>query len=319
MEITPDEFERYLSGKSSEDEKKRITKWMDENRDDSPKSEEENLILENTWLKLEDNIFSEEQTIIRFKKRKGSTLRTFYQVAACFALFITGIWLYYSDVDRTNISTAESLQVVQTRAAERKVIKLSDGSKVTLNSESELRFPTSFTKEDRVVNLKGEAFFEVSSDKHRPFIIHTDSSTTKVLGTKFNLKAYPNDDRVELAVSEGRVLFGRPGDINQVELKQGMLGRLTHHRPVVAEDDKQLIASSWKEDVLSFNNTRLDEVIKVLKRRYNQNIQITNPDLSSVTITGEYSQMPLKDILNSLSFSTGISYQIQGNRVIISK
>lgn len=319
MEFTPDEFERYLTGKASEDEQKRITKWIEENQDDSPKTEKENLILQNTWQRLEEIILSEEHPIIPLTKRKYSNLRAFYRVAASIAIVITGTWLYYSSKENTNKSTADILQVVQTHAAERKVINLADGSKVTLNSETELRFPSSFTKDDRVVKLKGEAFFEISPDKNRPFIIHTDSSKTKVLGTKFNLKAYPNDDRVELAVSEGKVLFGRFGNSDQIELTQGMLGRLTHHKPVVAEEINQLIAANWIEDILSFNNTRLDEVIKVLERRYNQNIQITNPALNSITITGEYSQMPLQDILKSLAFSTGISYQIRENRVILSK
>ena len=155
---------------------------------------------------------------------------------------------------------------------------LSDGTVVLLNADSKITFPTRFTGDKRTVKLVGEAYFKVSKNKHRPFIVETGNLYTKVLGTEFNLKAYPHSD-VNVTLIKGSVAVNAEG--KEVMLKPGENAEYSEDKDieVTTVDTEGYI--QWKDGYFYFDNVPLIDVVRDLGRWYNVNIEIRNNSLMS--------------------------------------
>lgn len=165
---------------------------------------------------------------------------------------------------------------VTTLAHQKKTITLPDGSKAYLNQHSKLTYAANFKGSERAVHLEGEAFFEVTQHTARPFVVYAYHTQTQVLGTSFDVKSY-NASRVEVAVVTGKVAFSRRN--NQQErllLESGNRGVLSDARPLrqMPIEDPNFMA--WKENRLSFQDTRLGDVIHTLENYFD--VRITLPD-----------------------------------------
>jgi ferric-dicitrate binding protein FerR (iron transport regulator) len=170
-------------------------------------------------------------------------------------------------------------------------IVLSDSTVVWLNAGSNLIYPSNFTGNTREVVLFGEAFFNVKGDKSKPFIVQTSAIEIKVLGTKFNISAYPEDNIIQTVLKEGKVSIREIGT-NKIEkeifLVPNQLAsfdkktKLTEVKNVNTD-----FYTSWTDGLLSFENRDLNRVIKSLERYYDVNIQFENPMLGMVKISGK--------------------------------
>ena len=146
---------------------------------------------------------------------------------------------------------------------------LSDGTRIWMNAESLLRYPTSFIGEKREVFLEGEAFFEVAKDAKHPFIVHTNRHSVEVLGTSFNISAYP-DYKVYTTLAEGRIKVS------------------TAKVSVVLNPDQQAayLFTSWAKGNYEFRNTSLSEIVAQLSRWYNVDIYFKNESLKDKRFAG---------------------------------
>lgn len=170
-------------------------------------------------------------------------------------------------------------------------IVLSDSTVVWLNAGSNLIYPSNFTGNTREVVLFGEAFFNVKGDKNKPFVVQTTAIEIKVLGTKFNISAYPEDNIIQTVLKEGKVSIREIGTDkieNEIILVPNQLAsfdkktKLTEIKNVNTD-----FYTSWTDGLLSFENRDLNRVIKSLERYYNINIQFENPMLGMVKISGK--------------------------------
>jgi ferric-dicitrate binding protein FerR (iron transport regulator) len=194
-------------------------------------------------------------------------------------------------------------------------ILFQDGSEAYLNSDSKLSYPEKFGFKNRKVTLEGEAYFNVSSNKKRPFIVETDKTTITVLGTSFNVNAYGNDDLVEVVLDEGEVVLGvdkrnyaiLPGQKAIYNKIDGLIS--------IANLEKSLEESMWKNNVLHFSNTPLLDVIKTLNRRYNIRFVIENPEALEYTYTLTSKQTTIEDILLELEKITPVKFVLTDNIV----
>ncbi len=187
---------------------------------------------------------------------------------------------------------------------------LSDGTKVWLNALSEIEFPVNFKGEKRIVNLKGEAYFEVKQDSKRPFIVHSLNQTIQVLGTSFNIKAYENDRNIYTTLIEGSLAVGSGG--STVMLKPGMESvcqRETNEITTsVANTD---FATAWRTGYFMFNNADLDEILKVLSRWYGVSFIYDKPLAGSNTFSGRFSKYgDISTTLNSINLTGGPKFKI---------
>jgi transmembrane sensor len=170
-------------------------------------------------------------------------------------------------------------------------ILLSDGTKVFLNAGSRLVYPENFLGKTREVFLAGEAFFEVKKDGDHPFIVQINDLKIKVLGTKFNVSAYPTDKVVETVLTEGRVVLEKNNSgvfDKEIELLPNQLAsfdRTSRETDIRVVDTNNYVM--WTEGVLKFEGTDLSRIVKRLERFYNIRFQFREPLLGGVRITGK--------------------------------
>ncbi|OFY42725.1 MAG: hypothetical protein A2X18_13635 [Bacteroidetes bacterium GWF2_40_14] len=182
---------------------------------------------------------------------------------------------------------------------------LSDGTKVWLNSLSEIEFPVNFTGNERIVNLTGEAYFEVTPDAKRPFIVHSLNQSVQVLGTTFNIKAYPDEDMVYTTLVEGKITVGSGG--RKVVLSPGMESVCQRSKNGIETHSVNTdFNTAWRTGFFMFNNQDLGEMLKVLERWYGYDFKYSDSDTGANTFSGRFNKYSdLVTILSSITLAGG--------------
>ncbi len=170
-------------------------------------------------------------------------------------------------------------------------ITLSDGTHVFLNAGSRLIYPDFFADKSREVFLAGEAFFDVKQDEKQPFVVQTTDIRVRVLGTQFNISAYPSENIIETVLTSGKIRLeqNNSGIFSETtELSPGQLAAFnkTEHTTRLEEVDYEYY-TLWKEGLLKFESTDLSRIVKRLERYYNIRFKYDNPFLGGVKISGK--------------------------------
>lgn len=317
MKIDPEEFKRYINNESSAAEKAQIEKWLNQEEEDLSEAQGERHQLASVWNRLSEVAVQNQEAPAIAMSAKRNRLILFSKIAACTTLFLGVAWLLKGTIFSSHEQNLTQIRIVETPPGQQMNVNLPDGTKIVLNAGSRLEFPEHFVDSIRLVHLTGEAFFDVAHDAAKPFIIHTDSSYTQVLGTSFNLSAYRDDADAVLTVKRGKVLFGRFDNKQQLILTVGMQGKLTYNKDVTEAHVTLGEEDAWTDNTLAFSNEALADVAKKIERWYGVSIDIQSNSLKSLTVTGRYKGMNLEKVLNSLAFSTGLTYEIKNKVVTI--
>lgn len=201
---------------------------------------------------------------------------------------------------------------------------LSDGTQVHLNSGSRLEYPTTFEGPTREVRLEGEAYFDVAHDESHPFMVHTQEITTKVLGTSFDVRSYPEEEEVMVAVADGKVAVLESGvttleDNYNVVLEANQWTNYTSDEQSFTTqigDISRIIA--WNEDVLFYEDKKLEEVAYQLERWYGVEIIFTNETIRDCVIRGEHRKETLKNVLESITYAfVDMEYEMEDRQVML--
>jgi transmembrane sensor len=198
-----------------------------------------------------------------------------------------------------------------------KSITLADGSIVTLNGKSELIYERSFTKNERRVKLTGEAFFTITKNPAKPFIISVGNAEVKVLGTSFNVNA--SKKHVEVLVETGKVQFSLAKEpTKKIILEKGDFGVLQDDsfEKTIQRDENYL---SWKTQLMVFKAMSLQDVAKVINRTYQVNIEFNDTAIQYLPITTSFNKTPLPDVLENLCRPHNLTYEKNGNQIILKK
>lgn len=192
-------------------------------------------------------------------------------------------------------------------------LSLSDGTKVWVNANSELKFPSQFASEERRVELKGEAYFEVAKDANRPFYVESNGTQIKVLGTHFNVHSYSNDLKATLL--EGRIAVSK--DENERVLTPGQQVRVVNSKMTTSKADVQKDIA-WKNNVFLFSSDNIISIAQQLKNWYDLDISFAD-DISMVqTYTGEINRdAKLSEVLNMLEYVSDLDFKIDQNKLLI--
>jgi transmembrane sensor len=230
------------------------------------------------------------------------------------------------------------------RVGERKSFQLPDGSKVMLNAGSTLTMAQDFNTNSREVTLEGEAFFDVSHNPGKPFIIHTTVMNVKVLGTVFNVKAYPADKTVETSLLKGSVEITLKNDEKKkiilkpnekIVLPNLMADKLqdeksSSKKTIAAKADYKIATLtyidsavkevSWTENRLAFTDNSFEEIAPELERWYNVSITIEDEAVKQFRFTATFDQKNIIQIMDALQLTRQFEYLVeQNNRIIIRK
>ncbi len=276
---------------------------------DNIQVEKEQKPFNTTYLAIEIDRLNQKQ--ISLKKQ----LRIWISIAASLILlFCVSAVLFLNRTPLFQKTVTESIAPY----GQKSQLVLADGTKVFLNSGTVLRYDNRFGKQNRKIEMTGEAYFEVAKNKRIPFIINTADIEIKVLGTKFNVMAYPDEPQIETTVTEGTV--------NVKELKNGSSVVITANQKasyikknhlLTQQNVNSFIYSSWKENILYFDNENFENVIKKLERWYNVNIELTGKDSVDDRFTLTIKNESLREVLDLIGLTTPLNYKIKDNQVTI--
>jgi transmembrane sensor len=235
--------------------------------------------------------------------------------AGCAALLVVA-WFLLPQY----LPTAD-LHYLTTRAAPANTteVYLADGSKVTLNSGSVLRYPETFGRLKREVYLEGEAYFEVKHDSEKSFLVHTGKVTTVVLGTSFNVAAYKNMPAVAVTVLTGKVGVNNGTKKGTVLLNPKQRALLNAKTQTIDVDSIYNLADAiaWKTGKLVFSGASLDEVCLKLGYHFGVDVSFNNKLKDDMKISGSFTRQPLESIIKAICELSGTNYKRGGTGYII--
>lgn len=326
---------RYFSGETTEEELRLLSDWLKAD----PQNEELFTQYRKTWLMVEKqkihssiDIDHEWKTMqakmnsdvlpddshfkvlpLAKKMSRISSYRSIWLAAAAVVvLFISTIQLYNFFSKPSNITiTAQASNIEQV---------LPDGSVVSLHAGSQITYPEKFTSGTRKVELKGEAYFEVTHDKTKPFIVASGSARVEVLGTQFNVNTNTSVGTMEVVLTSGKVsvyykthpkdnVLLNPGEKAVLRIDQNMISKSTNFDPNYM---------AWKTKVLVFDNITLAEVVNTLQNAYQTPVKIANPALSECRVTASFDGQSLESVLEVIKETLDLQVKQNGESIEIS-
>jgi hypothetical protein len=314
-------LDKYSRGECNSHEQMLVDNWYSNISSDSKQLIDVDSVQERLWLKLNP------------EKSKKKNQRIFFRIAASFLAFITVGSLFYINFSKGSSSksiafnkmestvSGQLKQVVNNTSAIR-LIRLEDGSEVKLNPKSEISYQEYFNDDERKVYLKGEAFFNVTKDKLRPFIVITNDVTTRVLGTSFNIKAYDNEKQVTVAVVTGKVSV----ITKATKVKNSTTDRreiiLTPNQQIIYNRDNERIAKqlvATPEIILhkptlfkmQYDGAPVTMIFKALEENYGVDIVYDEEILKGCVLTTSMAEEGLYDRIRVICKAINAEYNIE--------
>jgi transmembrane sensor len=209
-------------------------------------------------------------------------------------------------------STDTALNLLSIPQGETYTINLSDGTSITLNADSKLRFPFKFVNATRDVYLEGEAFFKVAKDGRHPFIVHTPLTKVEVLGTQFNVNTY-EQETVATALVEGKVRTGTLEGAPQQELSPGQAAIFNASKGFNIETFDNEDITSWLNGIYYFHDLSFHKLADAISRIYGVNIAFDDTLMEKKSVSGVMDKNKLPELLEDLKSTVGVKYYYAGN------
>lgn len=213
------------------------------------------------------------------------------------------------------LMTSMVYNTLQTPRGGQYQITLSDGSKVWLNAASSMHYPVTFSKNERRVEISGEAYFEIAKDRSRPFIVRINQMEVQVLGTRFNINAYQDEASIRTTLLEGSVKIQTPGEIK--EISPGQQAAFRSGMKLMISNDVNLDETvAWKDGNFQFENSDIQSVMRQLSRWYDMDVRYEG-QVKKHFIGGISRQVNLSKVLSMLEQTGEVSFQIDGKTIIV--
>ena len=337
-------FARYLSGECTVEQEKMVREWMQ--RDQILKQTMK--ILQKVWNVKGEHIPQEDINIawqrmksqIELKSQEKKkwyekftkritwyqifsfhilSIRRGFQFATVFILILCGSLILFHNYQNSIQAPQVSYQMISVEKGHKMNIDLNDGTHITLDAGSELKYPTEF-KGTREVYLKGEAYFEVAHDKKRPFHVHANHALIRVLGTKFNIRAWKENPTVGVTVSEGKVALSPQDEITQstVFISKGYHSTLAQKglpsTPVKVNVDR---FPGWISNEIHFQDANVKEVLAQLERWYDYKFENVDTSVLEHRITVNIRKTNIDNVLELISVITDTEITKNGKNIKI--
>ncbi len=275
-------------------------------------------LMSNSNLKSTDKIVDINSAANRTRSKQKSIYIPWFKIAATLFLFITIVGSAYFILNTNKISpdiiVTRSI-IKQNPKGQKLTTYLPDGSKVILNSFSEIRYESPFIGNERKIELIGEAFFEVKKDSAKPFKVLSNGITTTALGTSFNVNS-KIENHVEVSLVTGKVRVV-DNAFNEVVLNPGNAAISTKNGVLEIKKFNYLDKVGWKDGVLVFNENSLATIFRKLEDWYGVKFEVDKNNLGQYHYTGNYKNESLDEVLEGISFVHRFEYKISGDTVEI--
>jgi transmembrane sensor len=353
----------YLKGELHIDETNELVAWTKQDKANKRYFDEFCEIWITSRALLENKGNDYKQGFQKFKEKAGiashpsflsrvNTSLLFVKRYAAIVLisFSIGGFLFYGIAKKQSESKNLSFNEIVVPLGAKAEFTLFDGTKVTLNAGSKLKYGNNYGLNERIVQLEGEAYFKVAKDKSRPFIVKTSHVNIRALGTEFNVKAYPDEKTIETTLVEGSVKIGKNNQMGSAEdfiLKPNQ--KLTYYKnrfqasissessqpadnakenrepkameqsSVVSKDIDVLPLISWKENRWIIEKQDLLQLSIELERKFDIHIHFESERLKTFRFTGTLLKEPIEQVLTVMSVSAPLTYKIKGKDVTLSE
>lgn len=318
-------FDKFLQKQATSEEVHLLIQWLKSQQDFNHWADQE-------WEAVSDQMDSQlqQQLLERIKRKLGQNNfsikeggktengRKFYfrftQVAAAILLLLTttlGIYIY------TQRETPSPDMVVSVDKGQKANLVLPDGSKVWINADSKLTYGSQFNKRERILRLEGEAYFEVSPDKKRPFIVQTKDLSVKALGTSFNVKSYKDEQQTSTVLMTGKVEVRSQEECLILNPNEQIVFHKENQRMTKTSVSDANEFSRWRENTLSFQSETFENIAHTLERYYNIKIIFESDAIKKYRFSGTPGNTSLNSILHILSLTSPLLYEVHDSTVIL--
>ncbi len=266
---------------------------------------------DKAWQKMEQKLINDNLLPQNMSTKKTIKLNSFYKYAAAVALLITvsAIWFFNN---KTN--TLQYITVYANNDITQPVI-LPDSSKIYLYNNASIKFNKGLKGSVRQIELNGEAFFNVTPNKQKPFIVKTQNATVKVLGTSFLVK--PGNNQTTVVVKTGLVEFApHSHQQNKVLIEPGFYATQTNGI-VTKQANTDINYMCWVDRTLNFKNTPLVQVINKVNKTYNSNIVLADSSLNNLMLTATFTNITVQNIIESLELTFKLKALPNNNKTIL--
>ncbi len=322
----------YLCGKWDECDAGLLNAWLEESEDnrqlfsrlvslweaDQMVRREKDFDPDQAWARLESRMDGKRSAADRFIR-----LKQLSRIAAVLilTLFIGGTGHYFLQKLFRPSFTSSGIVEYTAPYGSKTSLKLADGSFVWLNAGTTLKYNQEFGVGNRDITLSGEAYFEVAKNKQLPFKVRAEEISVKALGTRFNIKAYPDEKTIETILLEGSVEVQdhTPGGKRRVVLEP-------HQKAVFHDDRNDFMISeinntaevSWFTGKWTIKDTRMENLAKLLERRYNINFEFDDERIEDYEFGCTIKDETIEQILTAITYSAPVKYRIVNNQVTLS-
>jgi ferric-dicitrate binding protein FerR (iron transport regulator) len=237
-----------------------------------------------------------------------------FRIAASIAalIFLIAGGLFVSHLSKQKSDTT-AWNEKKTVMGEKVILTLFDGTKVTLNADSKMKYPVRFGEDLREVILEGEAYFEVTHDDTKPFVVHTGDVSTTDLGTKFNVNAFPNEENIIVSLEEGKVeVSTNKSGANKEDIILSPAQQLVYNKEKETNKIEQFDlqkATGWKDNIVIFDNEPLSKVLITLERSFGVKFEIADQSLANRTIKANFRNESFWTVVKVLEKATGLAYK----------
>jgi len=320
-------IKKYLSGKSSENEQKKILLWIKEdpnlNNFQSIKNKwKEEIVKEDipseflpNWQNIQNRLFEQMQLKMNRVQRNLKVI----SYAAIFIIFIFVPSLLYLFSQPKSL-VEKNYTTISADFGQISKVALPDSSIIWVNSGSTIRYNNQYSTTNRNIELIGEAFFKVHKNKAMPFIVSSSKLRIKVLGTEFCVSAYPEEPSIQVILEKGSVnLTSLSLSHLSQKIKPGEMANFDKENDhfAISEVNTKLF-TSWKDGIIHFYNSPLCEVVFKLEKRYNQHF-IIDKSIKNIPYTFTIKDEKMSDILNIMEKITPIMAIKKGNVIELKK
>jgi ferric-dicitrate binding protein FerR (iron transport regulator) len=312
-------LQKFALGKYSLKDFKLVSRWFEDKNNEADLK----IAIQQHWYKFSENFsgdekdltsvlnqlkqkIAKERPVVLFRKK----IQKFYTRAAAILLLPLILYSVYSTFQKVPAPEISSLIEIVSPHGARTHFHLPDGSEGWLNSGSRLKYATGFLK-NRTIELIGEAWFDITHDDKIPFIVSTANLDVQVLGTKFNVAAFPDEKVTEVVLQEGKVKVNGYNGLFTVDMKPNE--KFTYNKDLQSGTIQTVNAdqfSSWKDGLLVFRNEPLSEVLKRIGRWYNVEFVLNDPEIAKFRYRATFQEEQIEEVIRLISLTAPISYSL---------
>lgn len=350
---------KFLSNEATAEELAELQEWIKSSEENKNYFSEFESIFNASQIMGNKDSFNALGAYHNFNKEIGKNSKSLFikllPIAATLVLTIGFSFFYFTMFVKDKLVSNE-LTVIETPYGSKSTVNLPDGTKIILNANSRLEYPTQFNSENREVYLEGEGYFDVAKNEKSRFVVKTSDVEIKVFGTVFNIKSYPEEKIIETTLIEGSIAIHKPeieGNKKLIQLKPNQTATFYRkngelnvqldtdsspivngssknssyiHKPIrrieniiLSENISSTAYTSWKDNILIFNNERFESIAIKLERQYGAKIHFTDPKVTEYRYTGTFNEISIEQALKALQFASYFNYSIDDNEILISK